>query len=362
MKANIRRLTLCLAAAWAVFYGGCDQEPLFWDISQEYPPIEPIIEGAPSQIVECSGMLYVSNGDVWEYNGNWHKIDQPGAQIKVVASITASTGGSNERLFALSWAGTLYERNGSGWKNHGDVGAAEQLFGAGDNLFIGVLTGTAGAPDGYKVVIKDASGSMGNSLTTVTEISGTGLLRGAATDGSDTYFGTSIGGGVYKVGSPLTLVVGDPVIGLFNDLSNTVYAVTNGGTIISDVAGTPARMTSDFRFSGALAGWDHKGGGMLLLGLQRSSGSYGYGYRELRLSAGGIVTPGSSAPSSVEIDSQYTSAIGEHAVTSIYVLAGSNSGDNDGRPIIFACTAKDGLWSYRVRDGRAQWNGEDNGN
>ncbi|MDR1143810.1 MAG: hypothetical protein LBK77_06285, partial [Spirochaetaceae bacterium] len=99
------------------------------------------------------------------------------------------------------------------------------------------------------------------------------------------------------------------------------------------------------------------------LGLQRSSGSYGYGYRELRLPAGtgGIVTPGSSAPSSVKIDSQYTSAIGDHAVTSIYVLNGSDSGDA-GRPIIFACTAKDGLWSYRTRDGEPQWNGEDNSN
>ncbi|MDR1144436.1 MAG: hypothetical protein LBK77_09515, partial [Spirochaetaceae bacterium] len=147
MKTNIRRLTLCLAAAWAVLSGGCDQEPLFWDISQEYPPIEPLIKGSPSQIVECGGNLYVSNGDMWEYTptpGNWHRMDQPGAQIKVVAA-------ANNRLFALSWAGTIYERTGSGWKNHDTVDNAEQLFGAGNYLFIGARTGTAGAPDGYKV-------------------------------------------------------------------------------------------------------------------------------------------------------------------------------------------------------------------
>jgi hypothetical protein len=359
MKANIHRLALSLLAAWAVLYGGCDQEPLFWDISQEYPPIEPLIKGAPSRIVECDGRLYVSNGTVWEYTpGNWHKMEsQPSVEIKTVASITVSSG---ERLFALGWNGSVWKWDGS-WTHTASLGNnAEQLFGAGNELFAGVRTGTAGTSTGYSIVKLDENGG---SATTIKN--GTGLLMGTAylSNSNTVYLGTIMGGGVYDgVGAPISVFSGRSITGMLS-YDNQLYAVTDGGTIYYGTSG--ASINSDFRFSGAIAGWDNNGEKMLLLGLQRSSGSYGYGYRDLPLLAagpGGIATPGSSTPSSVEIGSQYTSAIGEHAVTSIYVWNGSNRGDTTGRPIIFACTAKNGLWSYRVRDGRAQWNGEDNSN
>jgi hypothetical protein len=363
MMKTIRRLAYCLAAAFVLLYTGCDQEPLFWDISQEYPPIEPIIEGAPSRIVACDltadtgSELYVSNGDVWEYTpGDWHKMNpQPDSQIKTVASITVSTGGTTERLFALDWNGGVWQWNSSAWTKTVSLPNAEQLFGAGDNLFAGVRTGTAGTSTGYSIVKLDNNGA-----SPVTIKSGTGLLMGAAELSGAIYLGTLMGGGVCDgSGNAISAFNGYSITGLLS-YNTDLYAATDGGTVLVGSAAS-ATITSSFRFTGAIAGWEHNTDKLLLLGLPRSRSSSGYGYRELRLPGGGITTPGSSAPSSVEIGSQYISAIGEHAVTSIYVLNGSSSGDNEGRPIIFACTAKNGLWSYRARGGRPQWNGEDNG-
>jgi hypothetical protein len=183
---------------------------------------------------------------------------------------------------------------------------------------------------------------------------GTGLLHGAA----GTYLGTNKGifpvtggttlGTLLSVGSVRGIVAG----------GSDVYAVTTERRV--RYGSTFSSSTSAFtpEFSGAMALWPNSTPQLILLGLQRGSGSYGYGYRELK--GNSLLEPGAEPPTSVEPSSQYTSAIGKHGVTAIYVLPGSDAGD--GRPIIFASTVKDGLWSYRSRDGKPHWNGEDNSN
>jgi hypothetical protein len=351
---------------FALLVGGlvinCTQEPLFYDIANEIPPIEPIIGGGPSRIVELGGNLYVANGSVWEYDGNWwYTIDQPPGHIKAVAS----TGGE---LFALNRDGALYRRNGSIWDNVGAPPTTEQIFGANGYLFAGVRTGTAGTANGYSIL------SMSDSGTALSPIQdNTGLLTGAVYLSGQYFLGTK-GQGIYRTNNPpssstIQYLSGSLILGLINHGTTILAVMVNSSdncTVLRlDSSGDFVSTGVSGGFSGALASWtdNNNNSSLLLLGLQRSSGSYGYGYRELEVNNSGVPLsglriPGESTPSSVILDYQYTNAIGQHAVNALHVVAGSS--DGEGRPIIFASTQKDGLWSYCSRGGQPQWNGEDN--
>jgi hypothetical protein len=169
----------------------------------------------------------------------------------------------------------------------------------------------------------------------------------------------------------------DYIIGL-TEHNGTMYAVSRYS--VQSYNGTVSNLAGGYAFTGAVAGWTNGSSHLLLLGLQRSIGSFGYGYREILIDGGAsdasISVPGmgirgpltppdapdSDLLSSVEVGSQYISAIGKYPVNYLYAMSPFfGSGDNKNRPIIFASTAMNGLWSYRVRGGDAQWNGEDNG-
>jgi hypothetical protein len=355
---------------FALLAGGlvmnCTQEPLFFDIANEIPPIEPIIGGAPSRIVEIGGNLYAANGNIWEYYGNWYKITQPPGHIKAVAS-------AGSTLFALTRDGVLYKRVGINWIPVGGSSSnsfMEQIFGANGYLFVGALTGTAGTANGYSIL------SMAESDPGLTKIQdNTGLLTGAVyQSGTAKYFLGTRGQGIYEATNPLNslgppYLFGTEIIGLIEHNSGAaILAVmvnsSDNCTVFRFTGGNFQSIGVSGGFSGAMASWNVGGDWLLLLGLQRSSGSYGYGYREVQVDGAGaplsgLRVPGESHPSSVILDYQYTNAIGQHAVNALHVVDGSN-GDGQGRPIIFASTQKNGLWSYRSRGGQPQWNGEDN--
>jgi len=379
MKRIMPGLLLLLSSLFIA----CDQEPLFWIIAHEYPPIEPLIEGSPSRIAEVTypnsdpdlvrTVLYVTNGEIWEWNvsasphPNWSNIGSPGGKIKTVAA-------TDGHLFSLDWDGNIRKFDGSVWSSVGGIsGKPEQIFGAGACLFAGSRTGTAGAKDGYCIL------AMNSTDTTMKSIrSGTGLLMGAAEQGGAYYLGTR-GDGILLTTSPTSDLAGSAVSGtvdaIFSGLikhGDQIVGVTrnqvmylNGGIFVELAS------YSSTEFSGAMASWENSDGDrLLLLGLQRSSGSFGYGYRELIWKAGeslntnqNLYPPGEGGVSSVEQDLQYISAIGNHVVNALYVVpfdSSANKADDKGRPIVLASTQKNGLWSYRTRSGRAQWNGEDN--
>ncbi|MDR2072784.1 MAG: hypothetical protein LBP60_05060 [Spirochaetaceae bacterium] len=363
MKTRIIRF-VCLLALWP-FLVSCDQEPLFYDISMEIPPIEPVIGGGPSRIVEYGGNLYVSNGTVWEYNSaSWYKMPSqpPSGNIKALAQTTSY-------LFALGWNGTLWRWDGTNWTSIGTGGTQpEQIFGVGTDLFAGAKTGAAGTADGYCILTLN-----GSDTNLFVIASSTGLLMGAASDGSDVFLGI-LGKGVVIATSPTAIIPGSAasIIGLYKHGSVIVAVTTGGALLYYDSLNFNTLLATGSIFSGAMASWSHGTDTMLLLGIQNSSGAYGYGYRELHWNGNisslssasrSLYYPGEGSPSSVVRDIQYTTAIGNHAVMALYVRpAGfSPAADGDGRPIIFASTVKDGLWAYRTRDGRPQWNGEDNG-
>jgi hypothetical protein len=354
--------SLLLALFCCFFYAGCSQEPLFWDIAHAYPPIEPLIGGAPSQIVATSSAVYVSNGTIWEYSGaSWHTManQPPGGKVKTLAA-------SGTVLFALGWNGSLNKWDGSNWTPITYSGKVEQIYSAGGYLFAAESTGS----DTYQIL------SMSVSATTLSTVIGadTGFLTGAADNGgSTTFLGTSKG--LYR-GSGGALGTLEPnvesVVGIIRDSSDIVAVTAERNVYRSSGGGSFTRIyLSNYPLSGALAIWDKGAEKILLMGVQTGGGSYSYGYRELNLAAPYIFKePGavdltavdSAYATSVELGSQYVSAIGKRAVTVLYVIPGSYSGDDIQRPIVLASTVKDGLWSYRVRGGMAQWNGEDNSN
>jgi len=360
---------LFLLLFFSFLFTTCDQEPLFWDIAHEYPPIEPSIKGSPSRIAAVtysdSTRLYVSNGEIWEWNiteslhPNWQNIGTPGGKIKTVA-------GTNGYLFSLDRDGTIRKFDGSAWSPSpidGISGTPEQIFGVGNYLFAGSLTGKVAEKDGYSIFAMNASGS------SMTEIKpDTGLLMGAAENGGTYYLGT-MRDGIFSTngsspGSPVSGTEGVSIIGLVKH-EGTIVAVTTGSRILYGGASfSEFASYSGVYFSGAVASWEDKDGNrLLLLGLQRNNSSFGYGYREVNWDDKSIRTPGEREISSVEKGSQYTSAIGNHAVTALYAVppdSPADKADTEDRPIVFASTQKGGFWSYRIRKETPQWNGEDN--
>lgn len=388
-KSVIFFIVLC------ALFTACDQEPLFWDIANEIPPIEPLIKGSPSNIVSvvesgANPVLYVSNGTIWTWDTNtsvdpaWQKMPtQPGGKIKTLAA-------AGSFLFSLDWDGNIQKWDGTAWSPvTGTAGKPEKIFGAGSYVFAGSLTGTAGSPGGYCILAMDAAGSSMNSIK-----NNTGLLSGAAERSGNYYLGT-MGDGIYKTstpgadlgtpdyGAPTSDKRGVIIIGLINHGPNIVVAVTTNSLVYDDGSGFTLFASYPNSFSGALASWENEDGDrLLLLGLYRNSGSFGYGYRELIWERGikdfkdsnqFLYIPGETRPyyiseenilSSVKQDYHYTSGISNHVVLALYVLPHSfaTKADEAGRPIVYASTHKDGFWAYRTRRDATQWNGEDNSN
>jgi hypothetical protein len=382
MKKNIVFLIIICALLAA-----CDQEPLFWDIAHEIPPIEAMIDPAYNIVANNSDpakpVLYVASEDVWTWDTNdwdtdvrkpaWKKMSpQPGGKIRM-AAVTGTT------LFSLDWNGTIKKFDGTNWSGVTvPAGKAERIYGAGNYVFAGCLTGTPGTKDGYSIFAIDASGSVAPAPIK----SGTGLLSGAAQSGA--YYLGTIGKGilqtngtseaasvtVYEIKDGNTNPIETPaiIIGLINH-DGTIVAITSARQLLYENTGGFTLLASySAYFSGAMASWKNENGDrLLLLGLFRSSGNFRYGYREIIWEKEKDITfnkslsiPGEDILSSVKQDYQYTSGISNHVVVGLYALPYNFSADEKDRPIVYACTQKFGLWAYRTRRGAAQWNGEDN--
>jgi hypothetical protein len=194
---------------------------------------------------------------------------------------------------------------------------------------------------------------------------GNSLLRGVAKTGSGFYLATA-GSGIFKYdGTSITrTILGGKIITGVISVGDHFVAVSNnengsGTCFILDSSGAVRyELTGDI-FTGGMCLWQNDGNSLLLLGVRGQGNSLSQGYRELVLTTeGGRLVPTSTlklpgdSPSSVSDANKYNASIGKHAVESIRQFPNS--------PIIFASTAKDGLWSYRPRGSRGyEWNAED---
>lgn len=356
-----------------LFFFSCNQSPLFYYISKETPPKDPVIQGAPSQIVPFSEKLYAANGRIWVYDGtSWTKLPtQPDGNIREIAATTLA-------LYALGIDGTdetstsLYKStDGSNWtkvtNNTSYTFLQGGLFGAKDTLFVGGRnsTGTTAA------VLYDNGGSLDVSLGDIAmgdTVPGT--LAGAVQLSGDYYIavtgkGVYSGGAANSIGTEAISGTAEPKYRLNGliALENQVVAVGSGGYLLkgdstsgfSEVSGA---CDTSYPYTGALAVWtdpNNSNNKILLVGRRYST--YTNGYWEIMLDTNGdlpgsvsLKVPGESSPSTVSDKDTYQQSLGQKVINALFQAPGDELGST-----LFASTLKEGLWSYR----NGEWNAEE---
>jgi hypothetical protein len=152
--------------------------------------------------------------------------------------------------------------------------------------------------------------------------------------------------------------VKDRLVALYSEGGVQVSNPNSGGSLVSFPGSKDGTSTT---FSGSIGLWqdrDTPTNNLLLVGIQGGYMSTIHGYREIPLDAAGFLnpdnlpfqTPGSKSLSSVNNNDRYNSTIGIHVITALHQA-------KDGR--LFAATTKNGLWSYKKRDGKNVWNAEE---
>jgi hypothetical protein len=366
MRFSKTRITRLLSL---LFLGGlvlisCNQAPIFYYISNEYEPKEPLISGGPTRIVEFQGKAYVSNGTIYRYSPGTSGVKGTWAALRNGAPKAVKDIAVTERyLYALSVPGAgmgsavLYRMDAAeNWKEAAK-GALQAIYGAGDSLF----AGTGNSQSNALYYINDT----GISLSHLRDFGFNGELQGAAFL-DNTYYIATAGQGIFAVTDLSSLAAAEPlpssadagaIRGLFvvSDAAEAaLIALSGSGKLWWTKSGDSARVIkeSSVTFTGSAAVWNNE---LLLTGVQLGSAVYTYGYREFPLKAvlagtdpGSPCTPGegTGVVSSVDNYPKYSTSLGKHVVNSLYQA-------QDG--ILFASTQKSGLWAYRD----SEWNAEE---
>jgi hypothetical protein len=374
---------------------GCAQDSIFYNISNEVAPTDPLIVGGPTKIIRTEEKLYVANGNIYEYdlagNGTWVGSTKPGGKVQDLAVVSGSGG---DTLYALSVTGTGLDFGVWEWDKADDVwnpiGIAgndytviQSIFGGGDKLFAGLSRSNDTGGNDYAIYYKE-----GDKLLLLYK--DTAILSGAGKIGNDYYLATR-GSGIYKAsfGTSLSVVPlvtkSSTYIAGFLQRPDLIIAATTDGYIL---CGTSAGFTSPttslgVTFTGAIeltVAYDYSktppapvpDKELLLLGIKGGYSSSYHGYVEVdfvtsTLTVGNSARiPGNEDPTSIAATKNYNSTLRKYPVTSIVSLpqisksTAANAPENASDPIMFASTPKDGVYSYRNRsDGGWQWNHEE---
>jgi hypothetical protein len=365
---NRLKNTLTLVLLSGILFFSCNQDSIFNAISNETEPVEPRIKASPTNIVftENSGTEAVyaasmNSSTIHRYReGGWSTFSVPGAIGEIAATKT--------KLYAIFRdSHILYQVDGGGRVSLGNI--PQSVFGAGGKVFVGI-----GYTPSYSVLCYDDSGP---SLAEVTLTGDTisGLLQGVAYDGTSNYF-IATSNGIYMIasgGAVTSLVTGSNVKGITR-VDDYIIAITSGGTLyyfdhtttLPPLNNVPSYSLGG-NYTGAISSWKTYSNGtwatepsLLLLGVTATTSTWSLGYREVILEndgkpVNGVRSPGGVGTSTVQNRSRYEAAIGKHAVFSILQVPQTVESTPNGQPVIFASTAKDGLWSLKGD----QWNGEE---
>ncbi|MDR2418491.1 MAG: hypothetical protein LBD79_05510 [Treponema sp.] len=365
-----------LLSALGLLLFSCKQSAIFYEISLEVEAIEPQIKGSPTNIVQQGDSLYVASrfgSAIYEYkDSEWVPLSpSPGNIIELAATkgalyaLTGTPGSLDLQKFSI---------DSKTWTSIGTKGYnVQSIYGAEDYLFAGAIADHSTNPPTCSILYVEDDGA--SELTSLA--SKTSLLKGAVYDGTMYYLAT-FGSGILPFTEPLSdplaqQKVADPdhnnIVGIIK-VGDKIVAVSRDGYILYGAPTFVAVKALDSYFTGALATWkpEPKAASprLLLLGIQgEGSTSTTHGYREILLNEDGTLNPdamslkesGKNEISSVkDYDDerngyeQYVVTIGRHPLSSIIQAP-------DG--ILFATTTKDGLWSYRERNGKPVWNAED---
>lgn len=366
----MRKLFLIIFASAAFLSLWACRDPIFYHISLEEKILEPKIQGSPTQFVVYNDKMYVASGtNMYEYSGTDASRDDRGIWNSF------SPGG---RILNITVAGSLYilcEESGKAVIKKLDSNGAwraldsrnfsvRSIYGANGTLFIG-------ASDLSKSYI-----FYGDNLQLLTE-TGNKLLNGVSHNGTyyymsakelekavgDIYFSDNALAGVSSFNTAI------PFMGIINlkNSSNTTVAIDLNGKLYAVGSGiNEIANMGDYLATGALAIYESNGSRLLLAGRQdkldtSATSGYTYGYLEIVISAAGVVgsefiEPGINSPSTVTIgdNGRYKSTIGKNPVNHIFQVPLTI----DRCMTLFASTQKNGVWSYRDRDGVQHWNAE----
>ena len=348
----------------AVFYS-CN-DPIFFMISKEVPKIEPLIKGSPTNFVVFNGDVYVASGTIlYKYrNGIWDSATfTPGGRIMSIAVantyIYALCIGNDDKVSIKRAA------NPASWSDVPGINSNVQSFYAINNqLFFGSRNNDS---DSYSIYHIDTPS------VPITDLTNVSMLRGVAFDG--TFFYICTDNGIYHTTGfvSATLVPesnGKDFIGIIGIGSTNIVAITRSGVLYSVTSGgvsviADANFTDNRYATGALTLWGDNTtpNKLLLVGRQdinySVSSGYTYGYVEIKIVnneiSGSFNEPGIDTLTTVSDINMYVSSIGKNHVNHLFQAPFSV----DQQMRLFASTQKNGVWSYKVRNGVLQWNAED---
>jgi hypothetical protein len=330
----------------SLWFFSCDQDPIFYDISQEVKPKDPYIPGSPTKIVELSGTApYVSNGkNLYKYDGSgWGVVDKPSGTITDLAAV-------QNTLYCIVENSRLYRNTGGSWEQVpvGGYTYLQNIYGDGGSLY--VCASSAGSAASVYTILLYSGG------TPRTIMSGTGegyFLRGVAGN----YFATT--GGIYASGSsiPVSGSTGHTIMGIIAlPGGGGIAASTKDGYILHGSGGGVMAASLGLSFDRAMAIYRTASGNYLLL-----VGVYAKGYVEIDLGSGGAWPAVSSSHypgegvygrnTTVHDGAQYRSSLGIQALTSLYQYPRRGA-----EGVLFASTQQKGLWAYQYGDEGWQWN------
>jgi hypothetical protein len=325
----------------------CDQSDILYRIEVTPKPRDPVIAGSPGEVLDYNGRLYVSNGRIHVFeNQRWTPLPGQPAGTRVQA-ITATTG------FLYARIGTspdisgdkIYRYNGA-WDELPlpESGGLSAIHGAGDTLFISTT-------DSKSYYLTDTAGA----FTEIPGPPGSSLIGAAAYMGGD-YYLSIMDEGVYAGPSPANLsrMAGNDLDTLINfaldAAAPALYGITANSTI-AEITGPAGVTLHSPSIPGSPTGAIAVFKGALLVG-RRYTGSYTYGYVEVKLSDFSVYEdlPESVSP---EAWAGYSESLGRRVINHLFVTAEGE---------IFASTQLKGLWVCRKNGEVWEWGIEDRGN
>jgi len=381
-STRIKRLKLSFMVLFLILVS-CGQDSIFYDISNEPEPKDPLIDGSPTSIVVFKNRLFVGtrmSNKIYYYASSdgslsWKIINLPTGYLGDLAT-------DGEDLYVLIFHNRdplkssmvrKYDFLTNTWDMSYTVSgySIQTIFGAGGKIFAGGQY--QGNRQNFALLFLEHES---NSLSVIKY--GTSLLKGAAQNTSGTIYLATAGSGLFTFNessldtSPVRGTEKANLNGIIN-VGAYIVAVSADGTVYSDASGRFRNAKTGVNFTGAMCVWlDRKNQwlpSLLLLGIRGEGTSLTHGYREMVLDNGkptfNIKSPGDNSPTSVVNKAKYAASIGTHPVESIMQIPDANSGgplfyrnftgDPDWEPPILASTAKNGLWSYR----KGEWNAEE---
>jgi len=402
-KAEVKQILFFIALTF--IFCTCN-DPVFYAISQEVKPIEPRIQGVPTNFALFNGRMYVASGNTLHSYGKsgdkpvWIVETRPGGGILQVAS-------TGDYLYALCSTDqnndgktVIKKFDGSSWTEIGGIASnyekIHNIIAAGDVLFALALSPATNSSNIFYSIFYIKNDDPATPYELSVADTDAGEMNGAAYNDDDKlYYLSTRNKGVYRIEDlsganqqPVRLRNSNDIpvniefSGIINlgDSGNTIFLIARNGEAytIKDSIARVEGVSMGKLATGALAIWtkppeqedelSDTGQRLLLSGRQDSLSysytfGYTYGYLELEIDENGIKSgsnfaePGRNPLSTVIMNERFQSTIGKYPVSYIYEAPY----EVDSEMTLFASTQKNGVWSCRDRSNNSNkyWNAED---